>query len=149
MGGVVTPTVARRGTALYLAATALAVALLLMLTPVFHDGSPDYPAWQVLNWFMAAGVALIAVAAFRAYRAFGDGERASVGYLRSRLTAYGAIVLAMLFFWGWLWTLNPESETGAAVTSHLVYFPVMDALYVVLALSTALRLWQGRAGTGT
>lgn len=145
---MVTPTAVRRGAALYLATTAFAVALLLMLTPVFHDGSPDYPAWQVLNWFMAAGVALIVVAAFRSYRAFGDGERASVGYLRSRLASYGAIVLAMLFFWGWLWTLNPESETGAAVTSHLVYFPVMDALYVVLALSTARGLWRGRTDSG-
>jgi len=145
---VVTPAAARRGAALYLATTALAVALLLMLTPVFHDGSPDYPAWQVLNWFMAAGVALIAFAAFRSYRAFGDGERVSVGYLRSRLASYGAVVLAMLFFWGWLWTLNPESETGAAVTSHLVYFPVMDAVYVVLALSTARGLWRGRADSG-
>ncbi len=134
--------------ALYLVATALAVALLLVLTPVFHDGSPEYPAWKVLNWFMAVGVGFIVVAAFRSYRAFGDDERASVGYLRSRLTSYGAIVLAMLFFWGWLWTLNPESETGGAVTSHLVYFPVMDALYVVLALSTARRLWQGQTGTG-
>ncbi len=144
-----TPALARRAVALYLAATALAVALLLVLTPVFHDGSSEYPAWEVLNWFMAAGVALIIIAAFRSYRAFDDGERASIGYLRSRLGSYGAIVLAMLFFWGWLWTLNPESETGAAVTSHLVYFPVMDALYVVLALSTARRLWQGRAATGT
>ncbi|MDE2639686.1 MAG: hypothetical protein OXI03_03785 [Chloroflexota bacterium] len=49
---------ARRGAALSLAAA----ALLLALTPVFHDGSPDYPAWAALNWFMAAGVALIAAA---------------------------------------------------------------------------------------
>lgn len=139
---------AQRGVALYLAATALAVAFLLMLTPVFHDGSPEYPAWQVLNWFMAAGVVVIMVAAVRAYRSFGDGERDTVGYLRSRLTSYGAVVLAMLFFWGWLWTLNPESETGGAVTSHLVYFPIMDALYVVLALSNARRLWDEGAGSG-
>ncbi len=135
------PQPARRGVALYLAATAIAVALLLMLTPIFHDGSPDYPAWKVLNWFMAAGVVVIMVAAVSSYRAFGDDDRNTVGYLRSRLGSYGAVVLAMLFFWGWLWTLNPESETGGAVTSHLVYFPVMDALYVVLALSTARRLW--------
>ena len=135
------PQPARRGVALYLAATAIAVALLLMLTPIFHDGSPEYPAWEVLNWFMAAGVVVIMVAAVGSYRAFGDDDRNTVGYLRFRLGSYGAVVLAMLFFWGWLWTLNPESETGAAVTSHLVYFPVMDALYVVLALSTARRLW--------
>ena len=139
------PVLGQRSLALYLAATAIAVAFLLMLTPLFHDGSPEYPAWKVLNWFMAAGVAVIIVAAFRSYRAFGDGDRATVGYLRSRLAFYGAIVLAMLFFWGWFWTLNPESETGAAVTSHLVYFPAMDALYVVLALGAARRLWSGGA----
>ncbi len=139
------PGLGQRSLALYLAATAIAVAFLLMLTPLFHDGSPEYPAWKVLNWFMAAGVAVIIVAAFRSYRAFGDGDRATVGYLRSRLAFYGAIVLAMLFFWGWFWTLNPESETGAAVTSHLVYFPAMDSLYVVLALGAARRLWSGGA----
>ena len=34
-------------------------------------------------------------------------------------------MLTMLFFWEWLWTLNPDSETGEAVTSHMVYFPIV------------------------
>ena len=50
------PGLAQRSVALYLAATAIAVAFLLMLTPLFHDGSSEYLAWQVLNWFMAVGV---------------------------------------------------------------------------------------------
>ena len=40
---------------IYLLVTALAVALLLIITPLIHDGSADYPLWKILNWFMAAG----------------------------------------------------------------------------------------------
>ena len=128
----------KRTLAAYLLATAVAVALVFILTPVFHDGSPEYPVWRVLNWFMAVGVAaIVAVSAWRCLGS-GGGDAGS----RDRLACYGSIALAMLFFWGWFWTLNPESETGAAVISHLVYFPAMDALYVVLALSTARWLWR-------
>ena len=133
----------------YLMATALAVALALALTPVFHDGSPEYPAWQVLNWFMAAGVvAIVAVNGWR-YRGAGGDRAAAVNSLRAALAFYGSIALAMLFFWGWFWTLNPDSETGAAVTSHLVYFPVMDVLYVALALSSGRWLWRKASGPRT
>ena len=47
----------------------------------------------------------------------------------------------MLFFWEWFWSLNPSSETGDAITSHIIYFPLADALYTVLALSIGRRLW--------
>ena len=45
----------KRIAALYLALTALAVFFNLILTPVYHDGSPDYPVWKIVNYFMAAG----------------------------------------------------------------------------------------------
>ena len=60
---------------------------------------------------------------------------------------YGGIVLAMLFYWEWFWTLNPDSETGEAVTSHMVYFPLVDALLTVLALIVGKRMWS--AGDGS
>ena len=46
-------------------------------------------------------------------------------YLRVNLTYYTTIILTILFFWEWFWTLNPDSETGEAVTSHMVYFPIV------------------------
>ena len=61
-------------------------------------------------------------------------------YTRGSFVYYGAIVLTMLFFWEWFWTLNPDSETGDAVTSHLIYFPFVDALYTVLVVGR--RLWN-------
>ena len=79
---------------------------------------------------------------FRRKRAQGNLGASTLEYVRTSMTYYGAIVLTMLFFWGWFWTLNPDSETGAAVTSHLVYFPIVDSLFVVVALATGRYLWS-------
>ena len=135
--------------AVYLAITALAAAVLLGVTPLFHDGAPDYPMWRVLNWFMALGVVAVLVVSVMRDRSVarrGDEpellERISVSS-----TLYASIALAMIFFWGWFWTLRPESETGNAVISHNVYFPMMDALYAVVCLATARYLWR-RAVSG-
>ena len=62
---------------------------------------------------------------------------------------YGSVALTMLFFWEWFWTLNPDSETGEAVTSQIIYFPFVDALFTVLGLATGRYLWAwawGRSG---
>ena len=132
----------KRVLGVFLIATGVAVALNLILTPVYHDGSADYPVWKVLNWFMAAGVLVTLVVSFLRRRAPQDEEAGLFERLQTSMDYYGSIVLAMLFFWGWIWTLNPDSETGDAVTSHLIYFPVTDALYVVLALAIGSRLWK-------
>ena len=134
--------------AVYLVITALAAAVLLIVTPLTHDGSPDYPVWSVLNWFMAVGVVVMLVVSFLRKRALGDRDGGSdLEAARVSLVYYGAIVLTMLFFWEWFWTLNPDSETGEAVTSHIVYFPLMDALYVVLGLSIGRRIWKKASGS--
>ena len=131
--------------AVFLVGTGLAVAALLMATPLYHDGSTDYPAWKVMNWFMAVGVLAVLVVGCLRKRALGDreGGPGTLEYVRVSLVYYGAIVLTMLFFWEWFWTLNPSSETGDAIISHMVCFPFVDALYVVLALSVGRRLWNG------
>ena len=133
----------------FLVATGLAAAVLLMATPLFHDGSADYPIWKILNWFMAVGVVVVLVTAFLGKRALGEGEADTSELICVNLVFYGSIVLAMLFFWEWFWTLNPDSETGEAVTSHMVYFPIMDALYVVLALAVGQRLWSEGGDSGS
>ena len=131
---------AKRIIGYYLLLTALAAALLLMVTPLIHDGTDNYTYWKILNWFMAAGTVVILVVAFAARRAQGCEKVDTLERVRVSLVFYGAIVLAMLFFWEWFWTLNPDSETGEAVTSHMVYFPVMDALYVVMSITVGRRL---------
>ena len=132
----------KRVLAVFLVATGIAAAALLITTPLFHDGSPDYPVWKILNWFMAAGVLIVLVVAFLRKHVRDADELIVTEYLRLNLVYYGAIALTMLFFWEWFWTLNPDSETGEAVTSHIVYFPIVDALFVALSLSVGRRLWR-------
>lgn len=140
-------TMAKRLLAFYLVATGIVVAVTFILTPVYNDGTTDYPVWRILNWFMVAAALVILVIGFRRRR---DPERAdvtAVEYLRGSFAYYGAIVLVMLMLWEWYWTLNPSSETGDAVTAHLIYFPLVNALFVVLALASGRYLWNEAGGS--
>ena len=134
---------ANRAIAFFLVLTAMAVALNLILTPVYHDGSPEYPVWRILNWFMAAGVLVSLVVSYLRRHGLGTGEASTLEHVSASAAFYLSIALAMLFFWEWFWTLNPDSETGDAVTSHVIYFPVVDALYVVIAMAVGSHLWGG------
>ena len=125
----------------FLFVMAIAVAVNLILTPVYHDGSDNYAIWKIMNWPMAAGVVVVMIASFIRYRAAKQVDADSMGSLRASLVFYGAITLTMLFFWNWIWTLNPDSETGLAVNSHMIHFPLTDALFTVIGLSTAKHLW--------
>ena len=136
--------------AAYLVIVGLAVFLNLIATPLYHDGSPDYPIWKILNWFMAVAVLIILVVGFMRKRMLdsaGEEGASTLDHVRGSFVFYGGIVLAMLFFWEWFWTLNPDSETGEAVTSHMVYFPLVDSLFTVLALIVGKRMWS--AGDGS
>lgn len=132
----------KRLLAVLLVGTAAAAAANLILTPAYHDGSPDYPVWEVINWFMAASTLVALVVSVRRKRELRDDEPATIESVGVAVLYYGSIVLTMLFFWGWIWTLNPDSETGDAVTSHIVYFPIVDALFVVVALAVGRHLWS-------
>ncbi len=137
--------IVKRVLALFLILTAVAAALNLILTPVYHDGSPDYPIWRILNWFMAAAVLVCLVEAFLQSRVPANEGDTTLERVKRSALFYGAIVLTMLYFWEWFWTLNPDSETGDAVTSHIVYFPIVDALFVVVSLAVGRHLWNDRA----
>ena len=138
---------AKRALAVFLIATAVAVFLNLILTPVYHDGAADYPVWEIINWFMAASTLVALVVGYLRKRAQTGMEPSVVEYVRVSFAFYGAVALTMLFFWGWIWTLNPDSETGEAVTSHVIYFPIVDALFVVIALATGRYLWSEADGS--
>ena len=137
---------AKRILAAFLLLTALSVALNLILTPLYHDGSSEYPLWRILSWFMAAGVIASLVVSYLRRRDMTlkslAQEPNALDYLRVGFAWYGSIALTMLFFWEWFWTLNPSGETGEAATSHTIYFPIVYALFVVIALSTSRYLWN-------
>ncbi len=135
---------AKRALAVYVVGSGLAAAALLMVTGLIHDGSTDYPIWRIMNWFMVFGVVIMLALSFRRWR--GQDAGGGQGDLGTSLVFYAAIALTMLFFWEWFWTLNPDSETGDAVTSHLIYFPLVDAIYTVVGLDTGRYLWRCASG---
>ena len=129
---------------LYLLLTAVAVFLLLIATPLFHDGSPDYPVWEVMNYFMALGTVVMLALTF-VYKIRLDPENTdNYTCAIAHGLFYASVVLTMLFFWEYFWQLNPDSETGEAVTSHIIYFPLVDAMYAVLGLIIGDQLMKGR-----
>ena len=51
--------IVRKTIAAYLVITGVGVAVHLAVTPLYHDGSPDYPVWEIVNYFMAVGVVIV------------------------------------------------------------------------------------------
>ena len=134
-----------RALAVFLIAVGFLAWANLIATPLYHDGSLDYPVWRILNYPMALAVLIMLVKGFLMRREHAAREADgcdTIEHLRVSIAFYGAIVLAMLFYWEWFWSLNVESETGDAVTSHVIYFPIVDALLVVLTLLIGRRFWQ-------
>ena len=108
----------------FLFVMAVAVGLNLILTPVYHDGSADYVIWKIMNWPMAVGVAIALIAGYIEYRGVKREDPDSMKSLRATLVFCGAIVLAKIYYWNWIWTLNTDSETGEAVSSPHELLPV-------------------------
>ena len=112
----------KRILALFLVAMAVAVALHLILTPVYHDGSPDYPVWKIMNWFMAAAVLVALIANIMRRRSLNSETTSVLDYLRASVTYYGAIALTILFFWGVVLDFEPRQRDrrGHYLPHHLL-----------------------------
>ena len=132
----------KRIVAIYLALTALAVFFNFILTPVYHDGSSEYPIWEYINYFMAAGVILALIANFVRKQASTDPYASDADIMWANIALYASIALAMLFFWQYLWLMYPENETGDAALSHNLHFPIVDALYAIVTIDSARYLWR-------
>ena len=65
--------IARRLLGVFLVVIAIVVAINLMATPLYHDGSEDYPIWKIVNWFMAVGVVVALIVSAMRKRALGAG----------------------------------------------------------------------------
>ena len=106
-----------------------------MAPPTIPCGKSSTTSWP-------SGTILALAASFIRRRAAGNPDTNTVDRVWANVFCYAAIALAMFFFWGWIWTLNPDSETGEAVTSHLVYFPLVDAFFVIVTVDAARWLWR-------
>ncbi len=131
--------------AAYLGGVGLLVAFLLMLTPTFHDGSPDYPVWEVVNWFMLIAMPLLLWVNWTRKSSMGGSgtDPATREYVAANVALYATLGLIIIFFWQFLFQRFPESETGHALNSHIIHFPLMDVAFALLTGQAAHHLWRG------
>jgi hypothetical protein len=122
------------------------MALHFILSPFYPDLSKSLDAgeiWDILNWFMAAGVIALLVVHYLRKRALDEqGADGSVTreYLEANLALYGSILLALWFFWNWFDNL----AVGAGVQSNtnLIYWALIDPLLIIAYGVTGCCLWR-------
>ena len=133
----------KRIAALYLVLTALVVFFNLILTPVYHDGSPDYPVWKIVNYFMAAGVVIALAASYLRRRSANNPDTSAADRVWANVFCYAAIALAMLFFWELVLEPQPRQRDRRSrnIPPHLLS-PIVDALFVIVTLDAARWLWR-------
>ncbi|MDE0169442.1 MAG: hypothetical protein OXS29_07990 [bacterium] len=127
---------------LYLALVAVAVAMQFVAFPIYaydSDGETLAAAldvWHVLDWFMAAGLALMAVSTCREKRRHrGDGPADVRQWLRSNLMFFGTVVLALAFVPNWF-------EAAWGHNQNWTIWHLVDTVLPVMFLAEAHRLWR-------
>ena len=126
----------------YLALVAVAVAVHFVVFPLYaYDSgggvlSSARDVWLVLDWFMAAGLALMVVTTFREKRRHGGDESADFRpWLRSNFMFYGTVLVALAFVPNWFeatWGFDADGTIW-----HLV-----DTIIPVIFAAEAHRLWR-------
>ena len=132
-------TIVFRVFALFLALTAAAVAVHYAITPLYHDGGPDFPAWKALNWPMGAAVVIALAASGWGWLRQRGGGAESPGWstwLSVNLRFYGSLALAMAYLNNWFVSLRGIEGVPPSLDWGLV-----DILFVVVTLSVGLWLW--------
>ena len=137
---------------LYVAVVAVVTGVHFIATPLYHDGSESYPVWEVLNYFIAAALVIMAVASVREKLAYDRGGAGADGpvtrrYLEANVLLYVTVGLIVSFFWNWFWTFFPESETGYAAEIHVQMWAFFQPVFVPVAAALGLRLWRDATGT--
>lgn len=119
---------------------ALAVGVNWMITPLYHSEK----VWAVLDWFMAVAVVVALIVSCSRKCALAGGEADSPvtrEYLGGNLVFYASIALTVTFFSNWFSILKGgmSDSAGQAVA---VMWPLIDALFVLVAWATGCYLWR-------
>ncbi len=130
-----------RAVAAYLVLLAVAVAVHFIITPLYHSGGDEpFAAWEVLNWFMAAGMVLALAASYAEKRRVDSDDSAPMKrYLEANTVFYGTVVVFMLFFWNWFASLSPNNQPDGQ------YWAVIDVLMPLVTGVIGCRMWRNVA----
>ena len=122
--------------AVYLVLVAAAVAVNFIITPLYHPGGDaPFPVWEVLNWFMAAGIIITVAAAFVEKRRV-DGDADLKRYLGANTVFYSAVAIFIVFFWNWFSSLDPDNSPDGQ------FWVVIDTLMPIVMGVAGCRLWR-------
>lgn len=126
-----------RVTSVYLIVLAVVVAVNFIITPLYHPGGDEpYTVWEVLNWFMAAGMVITVVASYiQKRRVDADGSSDIKRYLEANAVFYLAVVVFIIFFWNWFSDLSPNNQPDGQ------YWVVVDTLMPIVMGLTGCRMW--------
>ena len=133
-----------RALSLYLMLVALAVGAHYIITPLYHPGGDaPFPAWEVMNWFMAPAVLAALIYAFVRKRALdrpGSAESSVKHYLKVTFTFYAAAWLFLWFFWNWVKLLAGQPEGSL--------WEYIDPLFVLTTGAVGWQMWPAQANGG-
>ena len=129
-----------------LLATAVVVGINWVITPIHHDGSPQYPVWKVVNWFMAFSVVVALIANIARKRAVGsEGADSPITreYLEANVAFYASLLLAPWFLTNFLtYDFFIDNIPAAGIEAKDVWWEFIDGLFVLVAGSTGCHLWR-------
>ncbi len=127
------PILIRAGGA-YLVLLSVVVAVNFVATPLYHPGGDEpFTVWEILNWFMAAGIVLTVAATYIAKRR-ADGSDDLRRYVETNLLFYSAVALLLVFFWNWFSNLSPNNSPDGQ------FWVVIDTLMPIVSGVTGCRM---------
>ena len=126
----------------YLALVAVAVLAQFVAWPLYEDDHADaaVDTWLILNWFIAAGLALMLVITTRAKRSCdAEGGDDTRQWVRANAMFYCTVLLAVAFVPNWFAAAWGESANGTI-------WHIIDTVVPVLFLVQARRLLRPASG---
>ena len=122
--------------------TAVGVFINFVFAPFYSDALDVGSIWFVLNWFMAFSVVVALITAYFDKRSADASGSDAKTYIAANAAFYAAAVLAVLYFSNWINELVVGyGDTGDV---RLVFWGLIDALFVVLIARMSVRLWASR-----
>ena len=111
---------------------AYSVGAYFILVPLFDVGSTGYP-WDMLNYFMALSVIIAFADSLKSKLQLNTTEVELESYIAVNTLFYALIVLAILFFANWFFTMLASGE------GFMWWF--IDALFVAAIGCSSHRMW--------
>ena len=137
----------------YLVAVAMLVGIFAAVEPLFHTSTEQFPYspwWENINPLTGVAVALGVVFGGLRKRAVEEGmEDDALNWprLSANVLFYGLLCVALLYYWNWFGTLNPDYAPGQKALG--ITWKITDVAFPVLAGTLGLSMLRGGAPGST